>query len=71
MRTPPTLFRVELTAPTGETWMWGPEDAQQRVHGSALDFCLRVTHRRPLTATDLTATGPQAQRWLEIARVFL
>ncbi|MEV6071334.1 maleylpyruvate isomerase family mycothiol-dependent enzyme [Nocardia sp. NPDC052001] len=69
--TPPTPFRVELIAPTGDTWTWGPEDAEQRVHGTALDFCLRVTHRRPLSPTNLTAVGPYAQRWLEIARVFL
>ncbi|MFI6295783.1 hypothetical protein ACIBEJ_29590 [Nonomuraea sp. NPDC050790] len=33
--------------PDGQTWTWGPEDAGQRVRGSALDFCLRVTQRRP------------------------
>ncbi|MFF3570605.1 TIGR03084 family metal-binding protein [Nocardia jiangxiensis] len=69
--TPADPFRVELTAPDGETWAWGPEDAAQRVRGSALDFCLRVTHRRPRAVTDLTAVGEDAQKWLDIARVFL
>ncbi|MFC3452518.1 TIGR03084 family metal-binding protein [Amycolatopsis speibonae] len=69
---PPTeAFRVELTGPGGETWAWGPGTATQRIKGGALDFCLRVTHRRPLAETDLTAVGEDAQRWLEIARVFL
>ncbi|MFK0177045.1 TIGR03084 family metal-binding protein [Streptomyces xanthochromogenes] len=69
---PPTRpFRVELAGPDGRTWAWGPQDAAQRVRGSALDFCLRVTRRRPLSRTDLTATGQDAQTWLEIARVFL
>ena len=69
--TPAEPFRVELTGPDGQTWVWGPEDAEQRVQGNALDFCLRVTHRRPRTETDLTAVGADAQKWLDIARVFL
>ncbi|MFD2419955.1 TIGR03084 family metal-binding protein [Amycolatopsis pigmentata] len=68
---PAEPFRVELAGPDGETWVWGPEDARQRVQGSALDFCLRVTQRRPRAATDLTAAGEDAQKWLDIARVFL
>ncbi|GAA1952429.1 TIGR03084 family metal-binding protein [Amycolatopsis minnesotensis] len=68
---PAAPFRVELTGPDGRLWAWGPEDAAQGIQGSALDFCLRVTHRRPLAETDLTAIGGDAQKWLEIARVFL
>lgn len=54
-----------------ETWAHGQEDAAQRVQGSAFDFCLRVTQRRPRGDTDLTATGEDARTWLDIARVFL
>ena len=68
---PAEPFRVELTGPDGQVWAWGPEDAAQRVQGSALDFCLRVTHRRSLAETGLTAVGEDARKWLEIARVFL
>ncbi|WP_230466279.1 TIGR03084 family metal-binding protein [[Actinomadura] parvosata] len=68
---PAEPFRVELTGPDGETWAWGPEDAAQRVQGSALDFCLRVTRRRPLAETGLTAVGQDARTWLDVARVFL
>lgn len=64
-------FRVELAGPDGETWAWGPDDAAQRVQGSALDFCLRVTQRRTRAETDLTAVGADADKWLDIARVFL
>ena len=70
-RLPPEPFRIELAGPGGQTWTWGPDDAAQRVRGTALDFCLRVPQRRPLSGTGLTAAGPDAQRWLEIARVFL
>ncbi|WP_329056385.1 TIGR03084 family metal-binding protein [Amycolatopsis sp. NBC_01488] len=68
---PAEPFRVELTGPGGETWTWGPDDAAQRIRGSALGFCLRVTRRRALSETDLTAIGEDARKWLEVARVFL
>ena len=69
--TPPAEpFLVELTAPDGDTWSWGPADAAQRVTGSAEDFCFLVTRRRPLAALDITAHGAHAQRWLEIAQAF-
>jgi uncharacterized protein (TIGR03084 family) len=69
--TPPTEpFRVELRAPGGDTWSWGPPDAAQRVTGSAEDFCFLVTQRRPLAALDVTAHGADAQRWLTIAQAF-
>jgi uncharacterized protein (TIGR03084 family) len=63
-------FRIELTAPSGETWSWGPEDATGRVTGSAEDFCLVVAQRRDHQETSLVAEGPAAQQWLPIAQVF-
>lgn len=67
---PDEPFRVELTAPDGSAWVWGPEDATQRVTGPALDFCLRVTRRRNLADLALEATGPDAERWLDVAQAF-
>jgi uncharacterized protein (TIGR03084 family) len=67
---PMTEFRVELRAPDGELWVYGPEDAEQRVTGSALDFCLVATQRRHRADTDLTAVGEDAAKWLEIAQAF-
>jgi len=67
---PAEPFLVELRGPGGDTWSWGPPDAAQRVTGSAEDFCYLVTQRRPLSALDVTAHGPDAQRWLEIAQAF-
>lgn len=70
-RTPPSEpFRVELTAPDGRLWTWGPEDAAQRVRGSALDFCYLVTQRRPRGDLDVVADGADAQMWLSIAQAF-
>ena len=67
---PDEPFRVELAAPDGSTWTWGPEDAEQRVTGPALDFCLRVTRRRHRADLALRATGADADRWLDIAQAF-
>jgi len=69
--TPPAEpFRVELTAPAGDLWTWGPEDAAQRVSGAALDFCYLVTQRRSPARLDVVAHGADAQQWLEIAQAF-
>jgi len=69
--TPPAEpFRVELTAPDGGLWTWGPEDAVQRVSGSALDFCYLVTQRRALAELDIVGHGDDAQQWLTIAQAF-
>ncbi|MGE2714375.1 TIGR03084 family metal-binding protein [Mycolicibacterium litorale] len=67
---PAAPFHVELRAPDGSLWTWGPADAAQRVTGSAEDFCLLVTQRRPRAGLDVAAVGPDAQRWLTIAQAF-
>lgn len=70
-RQPPAEpFRVELRAPDGSTWSWGPEDATQRVTGSAEDFCMLVTQRRPRSRLDVHADGADAGEWLGIAQAF-
>jgi uncharacterized protein (TIGR03084 family) len=63
-------FRVELRAPSGDLWAFGPQDANQRVHGSAGGFCRLVTQRINRADTDLVASGVDANRWLDIAQVF-
>ena len=67
---PTEPFLVELRGPGGDTWSWGPPDAAQRVTGCAEDFCFLVTQRRSLSTLDITAHGPDAQRWLGIAQAF-
>lgn len=63
-------FRVELTAPSGELWVYGPEDADDRVTGPALDFCLLVTQRAHRLDLALRTEGPDVDRWLDIAQAF-
>ena len=67
---PTEPFLVELRAPDGSTWSWGPADAAQRVTGGAEDFCFLVTQRRALRDLGLTAEGDDARRWLGIAQAF-
>jgi len=62
--------RVELTAPSGEVWTWGPEDASDTLRGSALDFALVSTQRRHHSDSDLVADGPLAAEWISIAQAF-
>jgi uncharacterized protein (TIGR03084 family) len=69
--TPPAAeFRVELVAPSGDTWTWGPDEADQRVTGPALDFCLLVTQRRHRDDLSIAAEGSDAEQWLPIAQAF-
>ena len=56
--------------PTASTWSWGPDDAAQRVTGSAEDFCMLVTQRRPRAALDVTRSVTTPQKWLTIAQAF-
>lgn len=67
---PDAPIRVELAAPDGGQWTWGPEDATDRVTGTALDFCLVVTQRRHRTDTGLLITGQTAGQWIAIAQAF-
>ncbi|MGC0365357.1 uncharacterized protein (TIGR03084 family) [Rhodococcus sp. 27YEA15] len=70
-KTPPAEeFRVELTAPDGSHWAWGPEDAAQKVVGPALDFALLVTQRANRADLALVALGAEAAQWLDIAQAF-
>jgi uncharacterized protein (TIGR03084 family) len=66
---PPGRVRVRLMSPSGAEWSWGDEDADDKVSGSAEDFCLVVTQRRHLDDTNLVA-GDLARHWLLRAQAF-
>jgi uncharacterized protein (TIGR03084 family) len=61
---------LELTGPDGASWAYGPPNAANKVTGSAVDFCLLVTQRRHRADLDLTAVGPIADEWLDVAQAF-
>lgn len=67
---PATEVRVELVAPSGDTWSFGPPDAAQTVTGPAVDFCRLVTQRIHRDDTALVANGQDADHWLDIAQAF-
>lgn len=70
LEAPSEPVRLELTLPSGASWTDGPEDAADRVSGSAYDFALRVTQRRHLDDLDLDVTGAVSTKWMEIAQAF-
>ena len=67
---PAADIRVELTSPDGTMWTWGPAEAENRVSGPALDFCLLVTQRRHRDDLSLDIEGSAAIEWMAIAQAF-
>jgi uncharacterized protein (TIGR03084 family) len=67
---PAADVRVDLTAPSGDRWVWGPDDATDQITGPAEDFCLVDTQRRNVTDTDLDVTGDSAADWMDKAQAF-
>ena len=70
LEAPDGPVRVELDAPSGAVWTWGPDDAADKVSGDAYEFCLAVTQRRFHTETGLSVVGPLATGWMDIAQAF-
>ncbi len=70
LEVPDEPIRVELAAPSGDTWRFGPDDAAQSVVGTAEDFCLVTTQRRHFTNTALEVTGDLAHEWMNQAQAF-
>lgn len=67
---PAEPFRIELVAPSGELWTWGPQEAAQKVTGPAYDLCRLATQRIHRDDTTLLAVGADAEKWLTIAQCF-
>lgn len=67
---PDDEVRVELDAPSGARWTWGPDDAPASITGPAEDFCLVVTQRRHVDDTSLVLAGRSARDWMTKAQAF-
>lgn len=67
---PQVPVHLNLTAPDGSLWTFGPADAADQVTGPALDFCLLVTQRRHRADLALEPVGPVADEWLDVAQSF-
>ena len=70
MDVPDTMVRIELRAPSGDQWIWGPPEAINRVKGSAIDFCLVVVQRCHVADTSLHIRGEIAKQWMSIAQAY-
>lgn len=68
---PEGALRVELDY-NGDTWTFGPEDAESRITGDALEFCkIGVQRLKREEAQTIKAVGPLAEAALTHARAFL
>lgn len=63
---------VRLHGPGGNIWEWNDPQDDNRVEGSAEDFCQVVTQCRNIGDADikLTLTGDTATQWMAIAQCF-
>ena len=61
---------LRLTAPSGSVWEWGAPSTENRIEGSAAEFCQVVTQVRNIGDANLHLTGPAANAWLAKAQCF-
>jgi uncharacterized protein (TIGR03084 family) len=72
MPAPLTDLRIEVSGPSGNRWVFGPESASQLITGSASEWA-RVAVRRLSIAEckTLAARGPLAEQALEVAQAYV
>ena len=58
----------ELAGPDGESWRFGPADAESTISGSAGEFCRVGARRLSPEQTSLVPTGPHAAAALRVLR---
>ncbi len=68
---PDEPVRVELTAPGGKVWTWGPDEAAHTVRSEAYEFCKVVTRRLPFDDSQVEADGDLAAEWMRIAQPWI
>ena len=61
---------LKLTAPSGTIWEYGDPSTDEKIEGLAEEFCQVVTQTRNIADTNLSVTGPNANRWMAIAQCF-
>lgn len=61
---------VRLTAPDGDIWEWNEPQDDNRVEGSATEFCQVVTQCRNISDTQLSMVGETAKAWMLVAQCF-
>ena len=61
---------VRLNAPSGVVWEWHEPSDEQRIEGSAVEFCQVVTQTRNIGDTALSVAGDIANQWMSVAQCF-
>ena len=67
---PDQIPSVHLTAPSGASWDWPNENSQDKISGSATEFCQVVTQTRNIADTSLNVVGDVANEWMATAQCF-
>lgn len=70
LQVPADVPYVRLTAPSGAVWDWNEPNEQNRIEGSAVEFCHVVTQGRNIADVNLTVVGEPARQWMVIAQCF-
>ena len=65
---PPPYVRLE--APSGAIWEWNEPSDEDRIRGTAVDFCHVVTQNCNVADTALDVKGPVSTAWMKIAQCF-
>ena len=63
--------RVEVIGPGYSKWIYGPEDTDQLIKGSASDWARIVVRRAKPKDTRLKVTGEHSERAMQVARAYL
>lgn len=63
-------IRVQLMGPKYARYVYGPEDAENVIKGTATDFCRVAVQRLDVTDTGLKAIGDEAEAALAVLRTY-
>jgi uncharacterized protein (TIGR03084 family) len=63
-------LRLEFILPSGNSWAFGPEDAPDRIHGQAGEFCRVAIRRRHWLDTNLEIKGEEARQFMRIVQTY-
>ena len=63
--------RVEVIGPGYAKWVYGPDDTDQLIKGSASEWARVAVRRVKADTTHLTYQGDYAKKALQVAKAFL
>ena len=70
LEVPQPAPHVRLAAPSGAIWEWNDVQDDNRVTGTAVEFCQIVTQTRNFEDTNIATIGHIAERWISMAQCF-